>query len=128
MAHSEDLAEHVRSRLAIRSDIGEAEVVEKKMFGGLSFLINGNMSAGVIKQEFVFRIDPEKTDDALSRTHARPMDFTGKPMRGFVFVAADVLEDDAAFDEWIEMSVGFALSLKPKAAKPRANAKHGSSR
>lgn len=117
MTFSEQLASHIRLQLEQRHDIETAEVVEKKMFGGLSFLINGHMSAGVVKDQFVFRIDPKKTERALARPGARPMDFTGKPMRGFVYVSADVLEDDVAFCEWVSLSVEYVLSLPAKAVK-----------
>ena len=109
MAFDEGLAERIRTELANRNDI-----TEKAMFGGLSFLLNGNMSVGVIKDDLVVRVDPEQNDDLLKLPHARPMDFTGRPMRGWIFVAPDGLSEDEDLRAWVKRGVDFAEALPPK--------------
>ncbi|MDP2674691.1 MAG: TfoX/Sxy family protein [Dehalococcoidia bacterium] len=74
MAYDEELAERVRRALAGRKGISE-----KKMFGGIAFMLGGNMFCGIVKDQLMVRVGPERYDDALSRPHARPMDFTGPP-------------------------------------------------
>lgn len=86
MAYDEQLAARVRTLLADRTDVDE-----RKIFGGLTFLIAGNMSCGVNGNELIVRLDPEHEDEALARPHARPMDFTGRRMRGFVTVRPEGL-------------------------------------
>jgi hypothetical protein len=81
MAYSEDLAERVREALA-----GERKVREIKMMGGLCFMVAGHMAVGVIGDELMVRVGPERYERALKRKHARIMDFTGKPLTGFVQV------------------------------------------
>lgn len=78
MAYDEGVAERVRTALD-----GHAGVSEQRSFGGLSFLLNGNMCCGVLNDELVVRVGPDAYDDAVTRSHARPMDFTGRPMRGW---------------------------------------------
>jgi TfoX/Sxy family transcriptional regulator of competence genes len=77
MAFDEDLARRVRDRLA-----GETGVTEKAMFGGLAFLLDGNMAVGLSGDELMVRVGPEASDDALERPHTRPFDMTGRPMKG----------------------------------------------
>jgi TfoX/Sxy family transcriptional regulator of competence genes len=108
MAYDEALAARVRALLASRSDVGE-----RKMFGGLTFLVAGNMCCGVQGDELIVRLDPEREDEALGRPHARPMDFTGRPMRGFVTVRPEGL-DDERLKQWVEDAVARAASLPPK--------------
>lgn len=91
MAYDEDLADRIMGHLADQPSLNQ-----EKMFGGLSFMIQGNMCVGVIKNELCVRLGADAYDDALSRPHARPMDFTGKPMRGWVFVGPEALTDDAS--------------------------------
>ena len=84
------------------------------MFGGLSFLLNGNMAVGVIKDDMVVRADPEQYDALLELPHACPMDFTGRPMKGWIYVAPDGLAEDADLRAWIGRGVAYASSLPPK--------------
>jgi hypothetical protein len=86
VAYDEQLAARARTLLADRTDVDE-----RKIFGGLTFLIAGNMSCGVNGNELIVRLDPEHEDEALARPHARPMDFTGRRMRGFVTVRPEGL-------------------------------------
>jgi TfoX/Sxy family transcriptional regulator of competence genes len=108
MAYDETLAARVRTLLASRSDVSE-----RKMFGGLTFLVAGNMCCGVNGDELIVRLDPEREDEALARPHARPMDFTGRPMRGFVMVRPEGLEGDR-LERWVQAAVARAESLPPK--------------
>ena len=109
MAYDEGLAQRVREGLAERSDLSE-----KKMFGGLCFLLGGNMCCGIVGEELMLRVGPDAYDDALGRPHAREMDFTGRALRGMVYVGVDGIEDDAALTEWLALAVAFAGSLPPK--------------
>jgi len=109
MAYDEGLAQRIRKLLEDRD-----EVVERRMFGGLAFLWRGNLCVGVVKEALMVRVGPAAHDEALSRPHARPMDFTGRPMKGLVYVAAPGLESDRALRAWLERGVGFAASLPAK--------------
>ena len=113
MAYDEGLAQRIRETLADRQDI-RLEIVEKKMFGGIAFMVGGNMSVGVVNDELMVRVGKEGHDDALARPHARPMDFTGKPMKGFVYVAAEGIAEDEDLAGWVERGVSFASSLPVK--------------
>ncbi len=109
MAYDEGVAERIRDVLG-----GHTGVSEQRSFGGLSFLLNGNMCCGVLNDELVVRVGPDAYDDAIGRAHARPMDFTGRPMRGWVYVAPDGFNDDADLDGWVALGVEFASSLPAK--------------
>ena len=89
-------------------------VVEKKMFGGIAFMVNGHMSCGVSDDRLMVRVGPKLHDEALARPHARPMDFTGKPLKGFVFVDAEGFESDTVLGAWVQLSLSFVNSLPPK--------------
>ena len=108
MAYDEQLADRVRALLERR-----AEVSERKMFGGLTFMVGGNMCCGVNKDELIVRLDPEREDEALSRPHARAMDFTGRRMPGFITVQPEGL-DGEQLDEWVQDAVARAASLPRK--------------
>ncbi len=109
MAYDEPLAERVREVLA-----GHDGVAEKKMFGGLCLLINGNMCCGVVEDRLMVRVGPEAYEATLALPHAREMDFTGKPLRGMVYVdAAGVRTQDDLY-AWIERGAAFAGSLPPE--------------
>ena len=109
MAFNEELA------LRIRQSLGEqAGVTERKMFGGLCFMVQGNMLGGVMGDEIIVRVGAERYEDALKQPHAREMDFTGRPMRGFVVVASEGIALDERLDEWVQRGVQFATSLPPK--------------
>jgi TfoX/Sxy family transcriptional regulator of competence genes len=109
MAYSEDLANRVREQLA-----GEDAITEKAMFGGLAFLLGGNMSVGVAGDELMVRVGPEATETALAEPHARPFDMTGRPMRGWVLVGAAGVRTDPQLRAWVGRGVTFARSLPPK--------------
>jgi len=114
MSYDEQLAARVRKVLSKRTD-----VVEKKMFGGLCFMVHGAMCCGLTKADFMVRIGPAHYDDALAEAHARPMDFTGRPLAGMVYVAPEGLRSAAALSKWVERGVKFVTSLSAKAATTR---------
>lgn len=109
MAYSEALAANVRKALA-----SQESVSEKRMFGGLSFLIQGNMCCGVVGDELMVRVGPDRYEAALSRRHAREMDFTGRPLTGYVYVAHEGLRSTNTVRQWVEQGVAFARTLPPK--------------
>ncbi len=108
MAYDAALAERVRDRLR-----GLAGVTEKKMFGGLAFLTHGNMTVGVRGDDLIARIDPDDTDAALAQTGVRHFDGTGRPMRGWIMVAGESLDDDV-LDRWVAQAGTFVATLPPK--------------
>ncbi len=101
----------------IRAILKEQNAVEKKMFGGLTFLLDGRMSVGIIDDDLVLRVGKEQHEKALALPGARPMDFTGKPMKGFVYVGPAGWQKDATLKKCVDMSVGFVSSLPKKAGK-----------
>jgi TfoX/Sxy family transcriptional regulator of competence genes len=109
MAYDEALADRMRDALADRDD-----VTERKMFGGLAFLLSGNMCCGVIGSNAMLRLGEEAVDAALDEPHTRPMDFTGRPMKNMVYVEPEALEDDGDVRRWVGRAVAFAGSLPPK--------------
>jgi TfoX/Sxy family transcriptional regulator of competence genes len=108
MAFDDTLAERLRDRLR---DV--AGVHEKKMFGGLAFLTGGNMTVGVHGDDLIVRIAPDDTPTALAEPGVRPFDITGRPMRGWILVAGEALDDDV-LDGWIERARTFVATLPPK--------------
>ena len=108
MAYDEKLAARIRALLSDRGD-----VAERPMFGGLTFMVDGHMCCGVNRDELIVRIDPAEEDAALGRPHARPMDFTGRRMRGFVTVSPEGLKG-AALKRWVGQAVACAEALPPK--------------
>ena len=109
MAFNEQLADRVRKQLA-----GQPGLVEKKMFGGVAFLINGNMSVGGHGKELLVRIPAESTESALKEPGVRHFDLTGRPMKGWILVGGPALEREDAFSAWVNRGVDYALSLPKK--------------
>jgi TfoX/Sxy family transcriptional regulator of competence genes len=109
MAYDEGLADRVRDALALRADLSE-----RKMFGGIAFMLGGNMAVGVIGEELMVRLGPADAERALGEAHVRPMDFTGRPARGMVFVAPEATSTDEGLGEWVDAGADFASSLPPK--------------
>jgi hypothetical protein len=109
MAFDEDLGARIRKA------VGRKEgVEEKKMFGGLCFLLHGHMLVGVWKNSLIARIGEERADEAMLEPHVRPMDITGKPMKGWVMVEADGVEDEGAVKEWVLRAINFVGKLPAK--------------
>jgi TfoX/Sxy family transcriptional regulator of competence genes len=109
MAFDEGLAQRIREELDERFG-----VAEKKMFGGLCFLVGGNMACGVIGEELMVRVGPDAYAASLAQPHAREMDFTGRALRGMVYVSAEGTEDDAGLSAWVSRGADFAGSLPAK--------------
>ena len=109
MPCDEELALRVRRLLA-----SEGSVTEKRMFGGLAFMVNGHMAVGINAGDLMVRVGADGHEDALARPYARPMDFTGRPMKGFVFVGPAGYSDDRSLASWVERGVRFVASLPPR--------------
>lgn len=108
MAYNLKLAERIRSHL------NGLPFVEKKMFGGVGFLFNGNMACGVNKDALIVRVDPEKHSALLKKPHAKPFDLTGKPMKGWLVVEADGVKTEKQLSTWVKEGIEFASTLPPK--------------
>ncbi len=113
MAYDEGLAQRIREIFEQQDNIA-AEIIEKKMFGGLAFMLSGNMCVGIVDETLMARVGPEQYEDALQHPHAREMDFTGKPLKGFIYVDAEGIVDDSDLQEWITRCMTFADSLPAK--------------
>ena len=109
MSFDETLAEKVRGVLK-----GKRGVTEKKMFGGLCFLLHGNMLCGVEKNRLMVRVGPDRYDSLLKLKHAHPMDFTGKPLKGFLYVSPEGVKRKDSLAKWVDRSLEFAQSLPKK--------------
>ena len=109
MAFDETLAARIRDALARKKNIEE-----KKMFGGIGFLLNGNMLVGVWKDSLIVRVGPDSYDDALLEPHVKEFDITGKPMKGWVLVEPEGVEDDDQLKDWIQRAVKFVETLPAK--------------
>jgi TfoX/Sxy family transcriptional regulator of competence genes len=121
MSYDEKLAQRLRKILGLRSGM-----TGKKMFGGLAFLFNGHMFCGIINEDLMVRVGPQQYEAALAQPHARPMDFTGRPLNGYVYVAPAGCEGTSALEQWVQRGIAFVATLPPKMApadksrKPRA--------
>ena len=98
----------------IRSELNGMPFVEKKMFGGVGLLLNGNLACGVNKDNLIVRVNPEKHNALLKKSHVKPFDLTGKPMKGWLLVEADGVKTDNQLSAWVKEGVEFALTLPPK--------------
>ena len=108
MAYQESLAARVRVAL------NHPHRTERKMFGGLSFMVHGHMVCGVLGDELIVRVGKDAYEDALKRPHAREMDFTGRPMKGMVYVGAEAIQDDDTLLAWVDRGLAFVETLPPK--------------
>ena len=109
MAFDPGLADRVRTVLADRTACDE-----RAMFGGLAFMVGGHMACGVLGDDLVLRLGPEGADEALDRPGVRPMDFTGRPMKSYVFVASEVVGDDVSLGDWLDGALAFVATLPAK--------------
>jgi TfoX/Sxy family transcriptional regulator of competence genes len=109
VAYDEALAERIRDLLAPRTDL-----TERKMFGGIAFMVGGNMAIGVLGDDLIVRLDPADAERALAEPHVRPMDFTGRPMKGMVFVEPAATATDDHLAGWVDAGADFAASLPSK--------------
>ena len=109
MAHDESLAARIRDALGNKKGIDE-----KKMFGGVGFLLNGNMLVGIWKDSLIVRLGAEEGEAALLEAHVRVFDITGRPMKGWVMVDAEGIEDDDQLNSWIRRATVFVQTLPAK--------------
>ena len=109
MAFDESLAQRIRDALARKKNIEE-----KKMFGGIGFLLHGNMLVGVWKNSLIVRVGPDGYEDALLEPHVKEFDITGRPMKGWVLVEPEGVEDDDQLKDWIQRAVKFVGKLPAK--------------
>ncbi len=108
MAYNLKLAERIRMQLQ------DVPFIEKKMFGGTGFLLQGNMACGVIQNDLIVRFDPDKNEAFLKKAHTRPFAMSGRPMKGWLLVAPEGYKTDRQLNTWIKEGVEFALTLPPK--------------
>jgi TfoX/Sxy family transcriptional regulator of competence genes len=116
MAYDEQLAARVRKILSRRKGL-----TEKKMFGGLSFLLDGKMCCGVLRDDLVIRIQPEDYEAVLKESYVRPMDFTGRPLKGFIYVGSEGCQTEQELSRWVEHGVDFVSSI----SNSKSNRKRG---
>jgi TfoX/Sxy family transcriptional regulator of competence genes len=109
MAYDEGLAQRIRERFG-----AEPGISEKRMFGGIAFLLHGNMAVGVSGDDLMVRVGPDRTDAALARPGTRIFDMTGRPMRGWILVDGAAVAEDEVLGAWVEEGHDFAASLPPK--------------
>ena len=116
MAFDEKLANRIRMILGPLQ-----KITEKKMFGGIAFMYEGKMSVGIVKEDLMVRVNPLEQEKLLDQPYVRPMDFTGRPMKGFLFVGAKAISTQATLSKWINQSLSYVSSLPEK--KPKKGAK-----
>ena len=112
MAYDEKVAERL-SKVFIE----HKGVVEKKMFGGIAYMYKDHMCVGVIDDMLMVRVGPEQYEKALSEKHVKPMDFTGRPMKGYVYVEPAGFKTEKSLRKWIDKGIGFVKTLPPKKPK-----------
>jgi TfoX/Sxy family transcriptional regulator of competence genes len=111
MAYNENLADRVREIL-----VNQKKVEEKKMFGGVAYMVNSKMCVGIVKDDLLARIDPEIYESCLEKDGCREMDFSGKPMKGFVFISTEGTNRQKDLEYWVGLAIDF--NKKAKAIKP----------
>jgi TfoX/Sxy family transcriptional regulator of competence genes len=109
VTYDEQLADRVREQLSARADVSE-----RKMFGGIAFMVAGNMACGVLGEDLIVRLGDEEGEKAVREDGVRPFDFTGKPMKRIVYVSPERTSDEAGLAEWVEAGADFAASLPAK--------------
>jgi TfoX/Sxy family transcriptional regulator of competence genes len=114
MAFNEKLADKIREAL-----VDQPLVEEKYMFGGVCFMVDGKMCVGVVKDEMMCRIDPANEEQVLEKTGCRPMDFTGKRMKGYVYIAEEGMKRKKDFDYWIGLCLEFNIIAKASKKKTK---------
>ncbi len=109
MAYAEELANRVRAIVRARPT-----ATEKKMFGGLAFMLNGHMVCGVSQSSLMARVGPDNYERSLAKPHVRLMDFTGRPMKGYVYVDPAGIAADQELQYWVDLCADYVLTLPPK--------------
>ncbi len=115
MAYNEKLADRTREIIART----EKDVEEKRMFGGLCFMVNGKMCVGVESERMMVRFDPALNDEIMEKNGVGPMDFTGRVMKGFAFVEIEALQSDKDLEYWVALALGFNSRAKPTKKRKR---------
>lgn len=118
MAYNETLAMRIRSVLGGRSD-----VTEKRMFGGLTFMVGDKMCCGIVKDDLMLRMSIEEYEQALTHPHTRPMDFTSRPSPGFLYVGPSGYQGEGDLRMWLDKSLAYVQSLPAKKAPGKRKAK-----
>lgn len=113
MAFSEELAERIRDVTG-----GRDGVTERRMFGGIAWLVNGNMAVGTLGEDLMVRLHRDDAERALAEPHVGPMEFTGRPLRGFVTVRAVAIAEPDELARWVDAGAAYAASLPPKRPPP----------
>jgi TfoX/Sxy family transcriptional regulator of competence genes len=114
MAFNEKLADRIREKMAVHK-----KVEEKKMMGGLCFMYKNKMCCGIVKDDLMVRVIENRYEEALSHPYGRQMDFTGRPLKGFVFVESDGFKKEKDLVYWIQMGVEFVDALPPQKMKAK---------
>ncbi|HEY3251023.1 MAG TPA: TfoX/Sxy family protein [Ignavibacteria bacterium] len=114
MAYNERLAERISKLLKPQKG-----VVEKKMFGGIAYMLKDKMFVGIVKDDLMIRSLDEKFDEMLKKPHAREMDFAGRPMRGFLYVSPGGIKTDKQLQSWIDVGIEYAMKSPPKKKKAK---------
>ncbi len=109
MAFDEVLAERIRVALAAAPDLHE-----RKMFGGIAFMVSGQMACGILGEDLMVRLGPAGAAEALERPHVRPMDFTGRVSKSMVFVGPEAVRGDDDLQRWVDAATRFVATLPPK--------------
>ena len=107
MPYNEKIADRIRERL-----VELPNIEEKEMMGGIAFMYNSKMCVGVVKNDLMCRIDPDMYEEALEKNGCRPMDFTGRPMKGWIFVEEDAIKSKKNLDYWINLALEFNKKAK----------------
>ena len=109
MAYSEHLAHRTRAAL-----IASRHLEERLMFGGLAFMVNGHMCCGIIGEDLMVRVGPDLYESSLAQPHTREMDFTGKPLKGMVYVDHEGLQSERDLGQWVQRSLAYVSTLPPR--------------
>lgn len=112
MSYNAELAERIEAVVK-----GKRGITSKKMFGGIAWMQGGNMAVGVLKDELMVRVGPERHDELLGEPGARPMDFTGRPMKGYLFVGGEGIRTESSLARWVRRGLEFAAGLPKKRSK-----------
>ncbi len=114
MAFSENLADRLRLALASQEDLEE-----KKMMGGLTFMVNGKMCVGIVKEDLMVRLNPDIHAEVIEKNGCREMDFTGKPMKGYVFVSPEAVESEKELAYWVNLGLEYNAIAKASKKKTK---------
>jgi hypothetical protein len=109
MAYDEHLEERIRALLP-----DEPGITSKKMFGGLAFMLDGNMAVGVSNDELMVRVDPDSFDDLVAGSDVRPFEMGGRGMKGWILAGGEAIAEEQDLERWIDIGMGYAGSLPPK--------------